>query len=319
MVTTVRHSNTVAFPVEKTNSRRARTLSVDDHTTLRLHLSSVLQTSLELSQILSLFFEETKRYLHLGSLSYHHNQLPDDISYGRDGRHSAHYRLITSQDALGEIKFTRRKAFTEDELSLLEMLIGCLICPLRNALLYREAIQTALKDSLTGVGNRLALENTLEREVAIAHRHQHDLSVLVVDVDHFKTINDRYGHAAGDCVLKNVAAELIRCSRDSDAAFHSYRFGGEEFVILLNHTNGGGAKVAAERIRSSMEDMTTVVDNETIKVTVSIGIATLAEGDKMGSLFKRADEALYCAKREGRNRVVSARSPMATSGDKVSN
>lgn len=317
MVTTVRHSNTVAFPVEKTNSRRARTLSADNHTSLRLHLSSVLQTSLELTQVLSLFFEETKRYLHLGSLSYQHNLLPDTINYGRAGRHSAHYRLITSQDALGEVSFTRRKPFSEDELTLLEMLIGCLICPLRNALLYREAIQTALKDSLTGVGNRLALENTLEREVAIAHRHQHDLSVLVVDVDHFKTINDRFGHAAGDCVLKNVAAELIRCSRDSDAAFHSYRFGGEEFVILLNHTDSSGAKVAAERIRASIGEMTTVVDHETIKVSISIGIATLASGDSVGTLFKRADEALYSAKREGRNRVVSARSTVQKTSDTI--
>lgn len=309
MVTTVRHSNTVAFPVEKTNSRRARTISADDHTHVRLHLSSVLQTSLELSQILSQFFEETKRLLHLGSLSYQHNQLPDELTFGRTNRHSAHYRLATSQDSLGEINFTRRKPFAEEELTLLEMLIGCLICPLRNALLYREAIQTALKDPLTGIGNRLAMENTLEREVSIAQRHQHQLSVLVIDIDHFKTINDRHGHAAGDCVLKNVAAELVRCSRESDAAFHSYRFGGEEFVILLNHTDANGAKVAAERIRSSVEEMTTTVDSETIQVTVSVGIATLAEQDKMGTLFKRADEALYSAKREGRNRVVSSRTP----------
>ena len=318
MVTTVSHSNTVAFPVEKTSNGRRRIVNADDYTDLRLHLSSVLQTSLDLSQVLSLFFEQTRHRLHLNSLVYRYDKLPDAVKLGQPGRHSAEYRLITSQDALGEITFTRRKAFSEDELQLLELLIGCLICPLRNALMYREAVQNALRDPLTGVGNRLALENSLEREIAIAQRHGHDLSLLVIDIDHFKEVNDRYGHTAGDCVLKQVAAEVNRCCRDSDATFHSYRFGGEEFVVLLNFTDNNGARVAAERIRGAVEAMASVFDGDTIRVTTSIGIASLGEGDGMGSLFERADNALYKAKHEGRNRVVTIPAEVRHKGENVS-
>lgn len=315
MATTVQHSNTVAFPADKVQSRRQRPAVEADSAQLRLHLSSMLQTTLELTQILRLFFEEAKTQLELGSLSYQFDKFPDEFTLGRKSRHSAHYRLITSQDSLGELSVTRRKAFSEAELQTLEMMIGCLICPLRNALMYREAVQSALRDPLTGVGNRLALENTLGREIAIALRHQHKLSLLIVDIDHFKRINDDYGHTTGDYVLKNVAAQLQACCRDSDATYHSYRFGGEEFVVLLNHTDLNGAKVAAERIRASIEEITTTCDSQTVKVTTSIGVASLAEGDTTESLFQRADEALYVAKRDGRNRVVATRAAK-TSGRK---
>lgn len=315
METTVRHSNTVAFPVEKTSSRRRQLINAEEHTNLRLQLSSLLQTTLDLPRVLALFFEQAQRHLQITSLSYQHDKLIESISLGRAARHSAEYRLVTSQDSLGELILTRRKTFSEDELQLLEMLIACLICPIRNSLLYREALQSALQDPLTGVGNRLALENTLQREIAIAHRHGYQLSLLVVDIDKFKSVNDRFGHTAGDAVLKNVAAELMHCCRDSDATYHSYRFGGEEFVMMLNHTNNVGAKIAAERIRSRIQAMDTGYEQESIKVTVSIGIASLAEGDQLQSLFQRADEAVYCAKREGRNRVINSRPPRKGGGE----
>ena len=308
MATTVSHSNTVAFPIEKVGTRRQRSIPVDEQANLKLHLGNMLQTSLELGQILALFFQEVKRQLNVASLQYLHHSLPEQIELGNPLRHSAHYRLVTGHNMLGELTTTRRRAFAEDELQLLETLIGCLICPLRNALLYREALQSALKDPLTGAGNRLALETTIEREILLSHRHGRPLSVLIIDVDHFKSINDRYGHAAGDCVLKNVSAELRRCSRESDSAYHSYRFGGEEFVMLLDQTDADGAEIVAERIRASIEEMTTVVDNELIKATASIGIASLEQYDKLASLLKRADQALYAAKRAGRNRAVAATS-----------
>lgn len=307
MATTVQYSNTVAFPVEKAQGRRARSQVDNTSTHLRLHLSSVLQTTLELTQVLRLFFEETKQQLGLSSLCYQFDKFPDEFILGRKSRHSAHYRLITNQDSLGELSVTRPKAFSDEELRSLEVLIGCLICPLRNALMYREAVQSALKDPLTGVGNRLALENTLEREIAIALRHKHHLSMLIIDIDHFKRINDAHGHSTGDYVLKNVADQLQRSCRDSDATYHSYRFGGEEFVVVLNHTDLAGAKIAAERIRANIEEMTTTCQSQTVKVTASVGVASLAGNDSADSLFQRADEALYAAKKNGRNRVIASR------------
>lgn len=306
MVTTVQNTNTVAFPNGQGPATRKRVLGTEDNTELRLQLSNLLQTTLELPQVLQLFFDEVQHTIALDSLNYRSEKNHVNIDIGDSARHSCHYKLITSQDSLGELSFTRGKRFSDGELHLLEQLIGCLICPIRNALLYREAIQSALRDPLTGSGNRLALENTLEREISLAQRHQNPLSVLVVDIDNFKTINDSYGHAAGDCVLKEVARQLAQCCRDTDATYRAYRFGGEEFVILLNNTDTGGALILAERIRAGIETTTTRHDQQTISVTVSIGASSLIAADTMSSLFERADRALYRAKQNGRNRVVDA-------------
>ena len=306
MVTPVQTSNTIAFPTQKRSSNRKRPAQSNDYTALRLQLSNVLQTSLELSQVLQLFFDEVQHSLPLGSLSYSNEKLNNRIDLGQSARHSCHYKLISNQNSLGELTFTRHKRFSNKELELLETLIGSLICPIRNALLYRDAIQSALKDSLTGSGNRLALENTLEREVALAHRHQHPLSVLIADIDKFKAINDSYGPAAGDFVLKDVARLLTQCSRDTDSTYRTYRFGGEEFVILLSNTGSDGAQLVGERIRRCIENMTTTYEDNSINVTVSVGVATLGKSDDMSSLFSKADKALYQAKSNGRNQVVKA-------------
>ena len=308
MVTTVQSSNTVAFPTPKSAGNRKRTtaIRVEEHAELRLQLSNILQTTLELPQVLQLFFEEVQRSLSIDSLTYRNSKLTSNVELGISSRHNCHYKLVTNKDSLGEVTFSRGKRFSEEELQLLEMLIGCLICPIRNSLMYREAVESALRDPLTGSGNRMALEKTLEREVALAKRHDQALSVLVVDIDKFKTINDNHGHTAGDYVLKDVAHILTLCSRETDAAYRAYRFGGEEFVLILNNTEANGSAVVAERIRQYIENMTTTFEDSSLNVTVSIGVATLNDEDDMATLFSRADKALYQAKRNGRNQVVNA-------------
>jgi diguanylate cyclase (GGDEF)-like protein len=194
--------------------------------------------------------------------------------------------------------------FNEQDLELLETLINCLIFPVRNALLYRDAVQSALSDSLTGAGNRLALENTLEREIALSFRNELPLSILVVDIDMFKSINDRFGHSAGDCVLKNVVKLLGQDCRETDSTYRAYRFGGEEFVLILNNTDRAGATIVAERIRQHIEITSTSYQQQDIQATVSVGVSTLREGDNLSTLFSRADKALYQAKHNGRNQVV---------------
>lgn len=304
MVTTVQFSNTVAFPSPKNTSRTKRAPNADQQIALRLRLSNLLQTTLELPRVLQLFFDEVQLCLSISGLNYRHEKVNGSIDLGKNSNHSCHYKLITEKDGLGELSFTRGKRFSDKELQLLETLIGSLICPIRNALLYAEAIQTALKDPLTGAGNRLALETTLEREIGLAVRHKQPLSVLVVDIDKFKIVNDSFGHIAGDYVLKDVARQLAQCCRDTDATYRAYRFGGEEFVVLLNNTDNEGALIAAERVRSCIEQMTTTYEDRSIEVTVSVGISSLKPDDNMSSLFERADKALYAAKDKGRNQVV---------------
>lgn len=302
MVTTVQNTNTVAFPKQSAAKSGARVINAEQQAVMQLQLSNVLQTTLELPHILQLFFDEITHVVPLSSMCYR-NEGMNTIEYGNSAKHSCHYKLVTSKDSLGELIFTRAKRFTERELQLLEMLIGCLICPIRNALMYREAVECSLKDPLTNVGNRIAMETSLQREVSIATRHAQPLSLLVVDLDHFKNINDSYGHTAGDCVLKDVAKQLENCCREADA---TYRFGGEEFVVVLNQTNKKGAITTAERIRKHIEEMTTTYGDHSIDMTASIGVSCLQEDDTLQTLFDRADKALYEAKDKGRNQVMFA-------------
>jgi diguanylate cyclase (GGDEF)-like protein len=150
----------------------------------------------------------------------------------------------------------------------------------------------ATRDELTGIYNRRHLMETLAREHARAARLGSRLSVCLMDVDHFKQVNDRLGHAAGDRVLKEVAAATARCLRSADVFG---RFGGEEFLAILPDTERQGAVQVAERIRSSVQ--------EQAGVTVTIGVAQSA-GEDVQALLARADQALYRGKAAGRNRVL---------------
>ena len=159
-------------------------------------------------------------------------------------------------------------------------------------------------DALTGLLNRRAFEHVLEREVVRMQRYGEPFTLLMLDVDHFKRINDCYGHAAGDAVLCAVSATLREHAREVDRVA---RFGGEEFCLMLPQTLHEGALLAAERLRHAVSQTTIAWNGELIRVTISTGLATSQGKDEtLSSLLHRADEALYQAKAEGRNRVVCA-------------
>lgn len=154
----------------------------------------------------------------------------------------------------------------------------------------------ALTDSLTGLPNRLAFETTLERDYTLSLRTRQPLSLIMLDLDRFKRVNDTYGHNRGDAVLAQLAKVLQSVIRGSD---HPARWGGEEFVIVLPNSTAMEAAVLAERIRKAVEKE----DFQVGALTVSLGVAQLEEIDSPLSLARRADEALYRAKEAGRNRV----------------
>jgi two-component system cell cycle response regulator len=176
-----------------------------------------------------------------------------------------------------------------------------------------ELMQTrelALRDPLTGLANRRALEVMLAEEVARSARHARPLSILMADVDHFKQINDLYGHAAGDTVLRQLASLLAQELRSIDKAA---RYGGEELLVLLPETPLAEARMVAERVRLAIEGHTFVVDPEddeppvALRLTLSLGVAAIPEtAATLQRLVEVADRALYHAKHEGRNRVAVA-------------
>jgi two-component system, cell cycle response regulator len=162
--------------------------------------------------------------------------------------------------------------------------------------------QMAVMDSLTGLHNRRYLFDTLDREKKRAQRYGADLAVCMIDLDHFKRINDAHGHPAGDTVLSEIGKLLLQWARETDLPC---RYGGEEFAVILPETSLEGGRMACERLRRMVAQHGFEHEGVALKVTVSIGIALYdkAVEQTVSDLIKQADEALYRAKKEGRNRV----------------
>ncbi|QQD20301.1 diguanylate cyclase [Oceanospirillaceae bacterium ASx5O] len=166
-----------------------------------------------------------------------------------------------------------------------------------------EQRRRASHDTLTGLPNRDAYQKKLEEELARRHRYGSPLSLVVCDVDHFKSINDTYGHLAGDKVLQLIARSLRKNLRDVDFIA---RYGGEEFVILMPETNAEGALLAAEKLRQTVENSPFNFRKERVPITLSFGISEFHSLESPDTVFERADKALYKAKHEGRNRSCMA-------------
>ena len=268
-----------------------------------LQISSALQTSLDIEQLIDTFAQEVKVTVPVDGVRFFNAQQGVDVKVGRNAAQLCTYHLTVNEQLLGEVAFMRKTSFTASQSNELELLLRSLVHPLRNALLYRTALLKAQRDPLTGVYNRAALTETLARDVELAQRHQNPLSIIVLDIDHFKNINDSHGHAAGDCLLKGLVESASHSIRRCDMLF---RFGGEEFVVLLNNTDEKGALRLAERIRRNVEKEEYRCGGQVIHMTLSAGIAELQKQDVETRLFERADQALYRAKYEGRNCVRAA-------------
>ncbi|TLX54819.1 GGDEF domain-containing protein [Stutzerimonas nosocomialis] len=163
-----------------------------------------------------------------------------------------------------------------------------------------EQREKALRDSLTGLGNRAAWNERLELEVARWHRSSGNLLLAVLDIDHFKRVNDVYGHLAGDRVLKIIASVLRKRLRKTDFIA---RFGGEEFVLLLPDTDEDAGRQLADTLRAGIESCPFHFKGERVQITTSVGLSAFRSGDSAERVFERADQALYRAKHGGRNRV----------------
>jgi diguanylate cyclase (GGDEF)-like protein len=170
---------------------------------------------------------------------------------------------------------------------------------------HEEIYRLTIIDGLTQINNRRYLMDFLERELARSLRHRRPLSVLMIDLDHFKSVNDEHGHLCGDFVLRELSERVRHTVRREDLFA---RYGGEEFTLTLVETDEAGAVDVAERVRRSVAETPFVFDSVAIQLSVSIGVASTCGERSMtpDDLLKQADDHLYAAKRGGRNRVVSA-------------
>jgi len=213
--------------------------------------------------------------------------------------------LAIGPHAIGVLHVQREgsQSFTEDEQQLLATIGTSLSLTMRNADAHQALQDMALRDSLTGLLNRRALDEPLMRELKSGLRYGAPACLMILDLDYFKTVNDRLGHRAGDLVLRELAAVMTDTVRDVDMVG---RYGGEEFAIILPYTSIAQAHVLAERLRALIESHAFDVEDGTVRLTASIGIADVCNPAiaTIEDWVNAADTALYEAKARGRNQVV---------------
>jgi diguanylate cyclase (GGDEF)-like protein len=218
------------------------------------------------------------------------------------GGHPQHVLLVPVQRSgqlMGafELYLQSPRELKEDQIDLLLGVAAQAAMAISHAQLFQAQEENALTDELTKLPNRRHLAQRFLEEMQRARRHHKGMAFLMIDIDHFKHVNDTNGHLQGDAVLAELARILGSGKRESDVAA---RYGGEEFGLILSETNETGAMTLAERIRAKVESATFAGG---LKVTISIGVAATEDESMFTSLIEKADQALYAAKQAGRNRV----------------
>ncbi len=305
--------------------------NVDFHDTMK-NIAKIIETQYELHYIIPIIGEMLDKFF------------PDYLIYiflkdeNKNENHLAWPALCKDENILDSIKTIKNPELLEDKKTYLHPLIsesksvGVLVAKstsdeitlkdrdylsqlsvqigttINRAYVYAEILKHATLDALTGFYNRHQLEERIKQEVSNAKRQHAPLCGIMTDVDFFKHVNDTYGHAAGDLVLKTIAKVIRSQLREYDIAG---RYGGEEFSILLPFTKINEAEMVAERLRQTIENKIIDIskvnpdgDTKSIKVTISLGVYEIKETDSEDDLMQKADKALYQAKNTGRNKVV---------------
>lgn len=269
----------------------------------KLEFVEKLHATLDTAEILDAFYYFVHKNLSIDGLDFTHQDHALNFQKGNNTTEQFKFCLAFEKLPLGQILLYRKTSFSTKEVATLESYLCHLILPLKNALNYLQALNAALYDSLTKLRNRSSLNSALKREIKLSNRQQQPLSLLVVDIDNFKSINDQYGHLAGDKVLIKTSSIIKQTIRETDLPF---RVGGEEFLVILNNTNPIGAQKLAERLREETATCLLKKNGQVIRFTVSVGLSFYQHKETISSFISRADQAMYKAKQLGKNKVISA-------------
>ena len=278
----------------------SKIFNLDVQRQIMLDITMRLQESLEMEWVVKNFMEIMHSFLLFDGYHYQINEPGVHLEMGRQQGHKFSYNLSIENSQLGELQIFRGRKFSQAEVTFFENVLCALMYPLRNAIQFKQATLLAHRDALTGVNNRSTFDDALEREISLAKRQGNEFSMMVIDIDFFKKVNDTYGHSAGDTVLKAVAETIQETVRNTDLVF---RYGGEEFVAILNNADCEVAYVIADRILDSIRELKVLHKGQTLSVSASIGLSCLNTSDSPNALFDRADSALYKAKNNGRDQV----------------
>lgn len=256
-----------------------------------------LQTTLDLQQQLEIFSMSAGRVAPLSALTLETALGEFKARGSKLGKHQHQATLILDGQLLARLNYEAEFPFSSLVQQQLLLLESEWLFALRNALLVARLQQMALKDPLTALGNRRFFDDSFDKAINLAKRHHSPFALLLLDLDNFKQVNDNSGHSVGDDVLVKVAECLRNTLRATDSLF---RFGGDEFAVLLSDADAEHAELVAERLIAAIQNEPMLLS---LNVGCSIGLARLSAEQQPRDLFHQADEALYQAKSAGKGRA----------------
>ena len=263
----------------------ANSISADNNN--NSSLLEQLQTTLDLDKMLDIFAMAAARYIKFSGLYFKSKMVSKTLRGSRKAKHERQFELKLNDEFIGTISYSIDKPISMRHYKDLQRIHQIILYPLKNALQYHQAMQLAMQDALTGLGNRRYFDEQLKRAMHNANRHHAQVGLVVGDLNKFKPINDTYGHSTGDQVLIQFANVLRTCIRDSDSIF---RFGGDEFAIIVENASEYALDIIQNRINSSLK---TNVLLAKYQVGCSLGTTFMNRADNEHTLFERADQALY--------------------------
>ncbi len=246
-----------------------------------------LQTTLNIDKLLDIFAMEAARYVSFSGLYFKNQTVSKALQGSKKAKQERQFELKLNDEFIGTLSYGINSPISMSHYKELTRIHQILLYPLKNSLQYHQAMQLAMQDGLTGLGNRRYFDEQLKRAMHNANRHQGQVGLVLGDLNKFKMINDTNGHGVGDQVLKQFANILRTCIRDSDSVF---RFGGDEFAIIVENASEYALDIIQSRIGSALKTNALLAKYQ---VTCSLGTTFMNRADNEHSLFERADQALY--------------------------
>lgn len=259
-----------------------------------------LQTSLEIDVLLEIFSMEAAKIMRFCGLSISFDEHTVAMRGSMPGKHRFNFNIRVQNEVIAQLSYSLVEGLNRHAIRSLDTLHNQLAYPLRNAIEFYKVKKLAMKDYLTGLGNRGHFDDSLNKAMMAAKRKGNTFALVMMDLDNFKQVNDNYGHQSGDVVLQTYAEILTDSIRGEDMAF---RFGGDEFAIIADSQTENDAHSITARIQHNVANHPLM---KKYSVSASIGFSFFKPNDTMSSLYERTDKALYCAKEFGRNCIKTA-------------
>lgn len=275
--------------IQRNNSLR----SLSEEIIALYEITKQICKSLDEDKVFDLFKNELTKYIKIEDCKF--------LRKNTDLSAYTNYTIMPLEIDKTPAAYLAVSGIAESQRAKFNILAQQFVLGIKRAILYRQVQELAITDTLTGVLSRRHWMERFGQEIERSRKFKYSFSFLMLDIDYFKTFNDRYGHLVGDAVLREVSKRIKENIRQIDLVG---RYGGEEFSVILIETDKNQARFAAERIRKAIEEKEIRVYDEDLKITISIGISVFPEhADTKEALIEKADEALYRAKQAGRNRV----------------